>query len=100
MALEPHLDDSNLTVGRAARICGIDHRRLARALRSRGTTISREIANLREEKAAGQLIGTELSVAVIGESVGFTDPTVFSRAFKRWTGQSPQEYRRMHKSPE
>ena len=52
----------------------------------------------REEKAADELNSTTRRVSEIAQSVGFTDPTVFSRAFKNWTGQSPQEYRRTHKS--
>jgi AraC-like DNA-binding protein len=39
-----------------------------------------------------------MRIAEIGSAVGFKDPTVFSRAFKNWTTQSPQEYRRNHKS--
>ena len=99
-ALEPHLRDIDLSVDKAARLCGFERRRLARALRDRGTSISQEVASLKAEKATRQLVDTDLRVVDIGESVGFTDPTVFSRAFKKWTGQSPQQYRRTHKSPQ
>jgi AraC-like DNA-binding protein len=30
----------------------------------------------------------------IGFLVGFSDPSNFHRAFRRWTGQTPGEYRR------
>jgi len=98
-ALRPHLHESDLTADRAAKICGHDRRRLSRDLREIGTTLSKEIAQLRTDKASQQLVDTDRPVADIAESVGFTDPTVFSRAFKKWTGQSPREYRRTHKSP-
>jgi AraC-like DNA-binding protein len=84
----------------AARICGHDRRRLSRELREQGTTLSKEIAKLREEKASQGLAGTNRRVSEIAQTVGFTDPTVFSRAFKNWTGQSPREYRRTHRSPD
>jgi AraC-like DNA-binding protein len=98
VALLPHLHDPDLTVEKASRICGYERRRLARVLRDQGTSISRQIAALRAEKAGRDLAGTDHRIAAIAESVGFTDPTVFSRAFKKWTGLSPQEYRRTHRS--
>ena len=98
-ALRPHLHDSDLTAEKAAKICGHDRRRLSRELRELGTTLTGEISRLRADKACGQLASTRQPVAEIGEMVGFTDPTVFSRAFKNWTGQSPRDYRRTHQSP-
>ena len=99
-ALHPHLHESDLTADKAAKICGHDRRRLSRELREMGTTLSKEIAALRSDKASKQLVDTDRPVADIAEAVGFTDPTIFSRAFKNWTGQSPREYRRTHKSPD
>ena len=99
-ALRPHLHEIDLTADRAAKICGHDRRRLSRELREMGTTLSKEITTLRADKASRQLVDTNIPVAEIAEAVGFTDPTVFSRAFKNWTGQSPREYRRANKSPD
>ncbi len=98
-ALKPHLHETDLTVDKAARICGFNRRRLSRELRDEGTTLSKEIARLRARKAGRALSESDRRVAEIAQSVGFTDPTVFSRAFKNWTGQSPQNYRRSHRSP-
>ena len=99
-ALRPHLHESDLTADKAAKICGHDRRRLSRELREMGTTLSKEITQLRAEQASRQLVDTNHPVADIAESVGFTDPTIFSRAFKNWTGQSPRDYRRTQKSPD
>jgi AraC-like DNA-binding protein len=98
-ALRPHIHECDLTADKAAKICGHDRRWLSRELRERGTTLSTEITALRADKASRELVETDHPVARIAESVGFTDPTVFSRAFKNWTGQSPRDYRRTHKSP-
>jgi AraC-like DNA-binding protein len=99
-ALRPHLHKSDLTADKAAKICGHERRKLSRKLREQGTTLSREIAYLRASKAQQDLEQSNQRIAEIGERVGFMDPTVFSRAFKNWTGQSPQEYRRTHRSPD
>ena len=97
-ALSPHVHETNLTVERAAEICGFSRRRLARDLRKRGTTLAKEIADLRARRAGKALVESDCRISEVALSVGFVDPTVFSRAFKNWTGQSPQEYRKQHRS--
>ncbi len=96
-ALTPHLHEPDLTAARAAKICGYKRRRLSRELRAEGTTLSKEIARLRADRAKKSLADTNQRIAEIASTVGFRDPTVFSRAFKNWTEQSPQEYRRTHR---
>jgi AraC-like DNA-binding protein len=96
-ALIPHLHEPDLTVAKAAKICGYNNRRLSRELRGEGTTLSKEIAKLRAERAKNNLADTNQRIAEIALTVGFSDPTVFSRAFRNWTEQSPQEYRRTHR---
>ena len=97
LALLPHIHESDLSVARAARICGFERRRLSSQLRSRGTTLGKEIASLRARQAQNGLVNSNRRIFDIAQSVGFKDPTVFSRAFRNWTGQSPQEYRRTHR---
>ncbi len=97
-ALLPHIHESDLTVERGAAICGYEKRKLSRILKSKGTTLVGEIAHLREERAVKELEESGRKIADIAQSVGFKDPTVFSRAFKNWTGQSPQEYRRNNRT--
>jgi AraC-like DNA-binding protein len=94
IALQPHLHDTELSVEKAAKICGYEKRKLARLLSAQGTTIAKEVAALRAAVAREKLAESKIRIAEIGTAVGFKDPTVFSRAFKNWTGQSPQEYRR------
>jgi AraC-like DNA-binding protein len=96
VALRPHIHQTDLTVERSAEICGFEKRRLSRHLKQKGTTLAKLIASIREEEAAKELSATNRRIGDIALSVGFKDPTVFSRAFKNWTGQSPQEFRRSH----
>ena len=53
---------------------------------------------LRLKKAQGLLLATELTVEAVGASVGFENATHFSRMFRRHTGYTPREYRRLHAS--
>ncbi|MEJ2139054.1 MAG: helix-turn-helix domain-containing protein [Gammaproteobacteria bacterium] len=95
-ALRPRIYESGLTTERAASICGMGHRTLQRKLQEQGTSISQEIAFLRRERAVAELTNTHRSIAEIASQLGFHDPNVFSRAFKKWTGFSPQIYRKRH----
>lgn len=97
-AILPHIHEDNLTVGKAAELCGLEKRHLSRRLKKKGTTLAKEIAYLREQLASSALAESSERVADIASKVGFRDPTVFSRAFKNWTGQSPQAFRREHRS--
>jgi AraC-like DNA-binding protein len=93
-ALTPHIHESDLTVARAALICGMSSRTLARRLQRHGTSVHKELEALRRDHAAEALRKTDRPVGEIAGLVGYPNPSVFSRAFRRWTGISPREYRR------
>ena len=48
---------------------------------------------LRLEVAKTLLIESGMSVAVIGQKIGFSDPAYFNRQFKKYIGCTPGEYR-------
>ena len=93
-ALVPHLQEPDLDAARVAGLFGISKRTLARRLAAEGTTLGAELGELRKARARDLLAQRDLAVARVGEQVGYPDPAVFARAFKRWTGQSPSDYRR------
>jgi AraC-like DNA-binding protein len=92
--LRQHLGDSDLNSEQVAKLLGTSRRTLSRRLKKMNTSLAREIARQRREIAEQELLRGELSVAAIGARIGYPDPAVFSRAFKRWTGQTPSHYRR------
>jgi len=95
-SLQPHIGEHGLDATLAADLCGMTKRKLQNRLQQQGHTISGLIAELRRDSAAQKLTTTDLSIREIAECVGYPDPTVFSRAFKRWAGLSPQQYRNKH----
>jgi AraC-like DNA-binding protein len=97
-AVQPHIHDTQLDANLAAQICGMKKRTLTRKLQYAGTTITGEIHAMKRSRAEQELSESEKPIRVIAHSVGYSDPVVFSRAFKRWTGYTPSEYRAKSRS--
>ncbi|MFO7188205.1 MAG: helix-turn-helix transcriptional regulator [Pseudomonadota bacterium] len=60
-----------------------------------GTTLIEYLQNLRVEEAKKLLETTELPAEEISAQVGYEDGSFFRRLFKRSTGLTPGQYRRM-----
>lgn len=68
-------------------------RTLNRRLAENGITF-RELVKQTQEKIAIELLkNTSNTISEIAFQTGFSEQSAFSRAFKRWTGKSPLEYR-------
>ena len=93
LAIRPHIADPDLNAEMAAAICGTRKRTLARRLQRHGTSISAEIQGLKQSRSEQELADAGKSIKAIAQRVGYTDPVVFSRAFKRWTGLTPSQFR-------
>jgi len=68
-------------------------RTLRRRLAELGTSFQMILEQLRRGRAVELLLHSGLSVEQIASELGYLDPSNFGRAFRRWTGQSPREYR-------
>lgn len=78
----------------AARTAGLSPTYLSRRFRElQGVTFSDWAARTRVEEAKRLLRIIDLPITVIAISVGYCDPTTFARAFRRYEGLSPRQYR-------
>lgn len=82
-----------LTMAEAAKVLGISERTLQRHLRKEGTSFAELIDEARHLRAKRLLSVNHHSDADIAERLGFSEPRAFRRAFKRWCGETPQEFR-------
>lgn len=78
---------------------GTTPRTLQRRLAALDTSFQAVVERVRQEFAARYLLDPTVSLQEVGFLVGFSDPSNFHRAFRRWTGQTPGEYRRARCRP-
>lgn len=72
---------------------GITTRTLRRKLREEGLTFRQITDNLRTRLAEKYLRETDMTVEDIAAALSFSDAANFRHAFRRWKGQSPQQFR-------
>jgi len=82
-----------------ARALGIGPRTLQRRLRQEGKSFGGIADEVRSGLAREYLADRALTVSEAGYLLGFSEPSAFSRAFRRWTGKSPEAYRRDLRRP-
>jgi AraC-like DNA-binding protein len=97
--LANELSGGSPTAKQIARKVAMSERSLARHLQDEGTTFSALLEDLRRRMALRYVRHSELSFSEITFLLGFSQAAAFYRAFRRWTGQTPLEYRTGPKSP-
>lgn len=82
-----------VTAIEVARRLRMGTRTLQRRLEQQGTSFKEVLDRVRADLARAYLLDRALPLGEVAYRVGFSDPSTFSRAFKRWTGRSPRDYR-------
>lgn len=85
------------SVSAAADQIGMHHRALNRKLASAGTTFRQMRNDACRELACQLLENTRTSVTDVATILGYADPAGFTRAFHRWTGSTPIQWRKRHR---
>ena len=85
-------------IPRVVEVSNIPERTLKRRFKiATGSTLIEYLQNLRVEEAKRLLEGGDMPVDEISFEAGYEDPSFFRRLFKRRTGLTPSQYRRMFK---
>jgi AraC-like DNA-binding protein len=92
-ALGRNLGGAAPTVEQVAAELALSARSLHRQLAAEGTSYQRLLDSVRCDEAIRQTLEDQRPFKAIAAAVGFADPRAFRRAFKRWTGTTPHEFR-------
>ena len=92
-AVTDALSDGVPTLSAIAAEVGVGPRTLQRRLSAQGYSFQRIVDLARQTLAHRLLRETELCLAEIAFLTGFSEQSCFTRAFKRWAGQTPRSYR-------
>lgn len=90
--IEDQLGNSSCTSDQIAAGIAMSRPTLWRRLREENTSISEIRAEVMREAALVSLAQGDESIAQLSRRLGFSEPSAFSRAFRRWTGHSPRSY--------
>lgn len=80
-------------LSRVARRLAMSDRSLRRRLQGEQQSFRNIVECLRRDRAIELLQSGCMSIAEVATRLGYSDPSAFSRAFKRWCGRSPQSFR-------
>jgi AraC-like DNA-binding protein len=86
------LPERDVGIESVSRELGLSRQTLFRRLKVEDVTFEQVLDGLRRKLALELLDGKHASVNDTAYRVGFSDPAAFSRAFKRWTGESPRRH--------
>jgi len=87
------LPSGSVTEERIASLLNLSVRSMQRRLKEEETSFKALLNLTRQELAEQYIDNSRLSINEITYLLGFSDPANFSRAFKRWHGVSPSQYR-------
>jgi AraC-like DNA-binding protein len=85
--------EAQATLAAAAAKLHMSERSLQRRLTDEGTTFDGLLEELRRGLALRYLSDQRVAIAQIAYLLGYSEPSAFHRAFKRWTGKTPTEAR-------
>jgi AraC-like DNA-binding protein len=93
-ALTTVVTDQPASIELAAEMANMSPRTLSRRLKDEGTGWREILGRVRLEASQKLLCNSAIPISEIAAHVGYSDPAHFTRSFRRWTGETPRDYRR------
>jgi AraC-like DNA-binding protein len=93
-AIAVELGTGSVSCERVASRLGMHPKALGRQLKDLNTSYREMLEHVRREFAERYLKSGGLSVERVALLLGYSEKSAFNRAFKRWSGQSPVDYRK------
>ncbi len=90
------LQTGEATQERLAQLFAMHRRTINRRLQAEGTTFRELVDEVRYEVARTLLESTGKPVAAIAGMLNYADASAFTRAFRRWSGTTPAQWRTQH----
>jgi AraC-like DNA-binding protein len=87
-------DLRKIDAGRVARMLRLHPRTFRRQLIAANAPWSELLDETRRRIACDELRRQDVSIREVADRLGFSEPSAFTRAFKRWTGKTPAKYSR------
>ena len=79
-----------------ARLFSMHRRTMNRHLNAEGLAFRRVANQIRFEIACELLENTDMALGQVAAVLRYSEPSAFTRAFRRWSGQSPSAWRSSH----
>lgn len=88
------MEEGTLSLEQMADRLHLSSRTLKRRLQDEGANYREIVEAVLRERSTRLLMETDLPVSEIAFRTGYNDVSNFTRAFKRWTGKTPRDFRR------
>jgi len=96
--ISPLLEGQTPSIEQVADSIGMPPWTLRRKLQDDNTSFQALLNETRQGLAESYMKDTDLAIGEVAYLLGFSSPTAFQRAFKRWTDESPGQYRKIKRS--
>ncbi len=81
------------SAARVAKLFGMHRRTLSRRLKQEGTAFNEILEGVRFEIGQQLVAETLLPLSIIADALGYSEGSAFTRAFRRWSGHAPRDWR-------